>query len=446
MRGTSRDPALGAGREAALSRSRQLLPLRAPWLEAVHRREELLRPVLTSSRTSSSSEVVSKFDFDSVTAETLARLPYVLATRAAYASEPPPGYEASSPQSRTTLWRRGSRRSVACPARPTPSPGASAAAAARRPPRSRPSPRPPVWPRPRVVVADDRGRRRAAPRSSSICRRASGISRSSTTPPASSTIDGPGLDATLPGQPRLPRSGAVLRRRLDRERRRRAGDDHRDRRGRRRRRPAARCAARSPTSARVAATSTKPRSESCGDYVDWYEPARPSAAAEAASSFSASSRKKSLRVTTAWTVPLGRDRDDQHAVVQEELGELGVGVLVLDDDVVGGQVLADRLERARLAALDRLVDRARDHRRGAELAHVAGKQRGHELALAEDAGEAAVLARPRAGPGSPDSTTRLTRGRRSARRRASGSISRQRRFDDRVGHRASIALRSGATT
>ena len=44
--------------------------------------------------------------------------------------------------------------------------------------------------------------------------------------------------------------------------------------------------------------------------------------------------------------PVGRDRDDEHAVVQEELGQLRVGVLVFDDDVVGRQVLADRLVRA----------------------------------------------------------------------------------------------------
>ena len=47
----------------------------------------------SSSRTSSSTNVGSKFDFDSVTAETLAGFPYVLTTRAAYASGPPPGYE-----------------------------------------------------------------------------------------------------------------------------------------------------------------------------------------------------------------------------------------------------------------------------------------------------------------------------------------------------------------
>ena len=40
------DPPAGRGREAALPRSRQLRPLRAPRLEAVHPRAQLLRPVL----------------------------------------------------------------------------------------------------------------------------------------------------------------------------------------------------------------------------------------------------------------------------------------------------------------------------------------------------------------------------------------------------------------
>ena len=70
-------------------------------------------------------QAFSKFDFDSVTAKTLARFPYVLTTRAAYASGPPPGYE---PIARTPSYRSGSRgahRSVASRARPTPSPVAT---------------------------------------------------------------------------------------------------------------------------------------------------------------------------------------------------------------------------------------------------------------------------------------------------------------------------------
>ncbi len=51
-------------------------------------------------------DVGSKFDFDSVTAETLARFPYVLTTRAAYASGPPPGYRAVERTPSYELWRR----------------------------------------------------------------------------------------------------------------------------------------------------------------------------------------------------------------------------------------------------------------------------------------------------------------------------------------------------
>jgi hypothetical protein len=53
---------------------------------------------------------------------------------------------------------------------------------------------------------------------------------------------------------------------------------------------------------------------------------------------------------------LGGDRDDQDAVMEEQLGELGVGVLVLDQDVVSRQVAADRFLAAVAAALDRLVE------------------------------------------------------------------------------------------
>jgi hypothetical protein len=52
-------------------------------------------------------EVASKFDFDSVTAEKLARFPYVLTTRAAYASGPPPGYQVARLTPSYELWRQG---------------------------------------------------------------------------------------------------------------------------------------------------------------------------------------------------------------------------------------------------------------------------------------------------------------------------------------------------
>jgi hypothetical protein len=51
--------------------------------------------------------VGSKFDFDSVTAETLARFPYVITTRAAYASGPPPRYRPVAETANYVLWRQG---------------------------------------------------------------------------------------------------------------------------------------------------------------------------------------------------------------------------------------------------------------------------------------------------------------------------------------------------
>jgi hypothetical protein len=54
-------------------------------------------------------DVFAKFDFDSVTAKTLARFPYVLATKASYASGPPPGYETVKATDDYVLWKRGSQ-------------------------------------------------------------------------------------------------------------------------------------------------------------------------------------------------------------------------------------------------------------------------------------------------------------------------------------------------
>jgi hypothetical protein len=51
-------------------------------------------------------QVGSKFDFDSVTAGTLARFPYVLTTRAEYASGPPPGYRVVAPTHSYLLWQK----------------------------------------------------------------------------------------------------------------------------------------------------------------------------------------------------------------------------------------------------------------------------------------------------------------------------------------------------
>jgi hypothetical protein len=52
-------------------------------------------------------EVGSKFDFDAVTARKLERFPYVLTTRAGYASGPPPGYAAAEVTDSYVLWRAG---------------------------------------------------------------------------------------------------------------------------------------------------------------------------------------------------------------------------------------------------------------------------------------------------------------------------------------------------
>lgn len=52
-------------------------------------------------------DVFSKFDFDTVTAETLARFRYVLATSGSYASGPPPGYRAIASTPSYVLFERG---------------------------------------------------------------------------------------------------------------------------------------------------------------------------------------------------------------------------------------------------------------------------------------------------------------------------------------------------
>jgi hypothetical protein len=52
------------------------------------------------------TNVGAKFDFDSVTAETLDEFPYVLTTRAEYASTPPTGYKAVKSTDSYVLWRK----------------------------------------------------------------------------------------------------------------------------------------------------------------------------------------------------------------------------------------------------------------------------------------------------------------------------------------------------
>jgi hypothetical protein len=62
-------------------------------------------------------DVFRKFDFDSVTPATLDRFPFVITTRAAYASGPPPGFEPVRETADFVLWKRtgpvGPRRTLA---------------------------------------------------------------------------------------------------------------------------------------------------------------------------------------------------------------------------------------------------------------------------------------------------------------------------------------------
>jgi hypothetical protein len=67
-------------------------------------------------------DVFRKFDFDSVTAAKLGRFPYVITTRATYASGPPPAFEPLRVTKDFVLWRRtepvGRRRTLAEADRP----------------------------------------------------------------------------------------------------------------------------------------------------------------------------------------------------------------------------------------------------------------------------------------------------------------------------------------
>ncbi len=334
------------------------------------------------------ANVFSKFDFDSVTAETLARFRYVLATRAAYASGPPPGYEVIERTDSYELWQRGESplgrepgETDAEPGRLGGCDGASTAevSAFARPP----------------VVADGWSARTIEGGDEDAVLELDlpagewelSIQYDST---RELTIDGPGLDATLPGNldyrgpaaffavgpissdgdapttitatvEDLPAARSAARCQLgcpSRDRRR----DH-DRAAHRQLRRLRRL---------VRVRHEHRRLARCGEQLF----------GKLAEEVAAGDDRMHLAA--------GCDRDHEHAVMQEELGHAGVGVLVVDDDVVGGQVLADRFAGAGLATLDHLVDRALDHRRGAELADVTRKQRRHELALAEDAREAAI--------------------------------------------------------
>jgi hypothetical protein len=69
--------------------------------------------------------VASKFDFDAVTAETLARFPYVLTTRAGYASGAPPDYEVVFETPSYVLWKKDGPVARRVPAENGPEPGAA---------------------------------------------------------------------------------------------------------------------------------------------------------------------------------------------------------------------------------------------------------------------------------------------------------------------------------
>ncbi|MFL5869964.1 MAG: hypothetical protein ACJ75R_02720 [Solirubrobacterales bacterium] len=68
-------------------------------------------------------DVFEKFDFDSVDAATLERFRYVLTTRAAYASGPPPGYRVVHTTPSYVLWRRAGPVGNRFPAEHGPTPG-----------------------------------------------------------------------------------------------------------------------------------------------------------------------------------------------------------------------------------------------------------------------------------------------------------------------------------
>ena len=65
-----------------------------------------------------------------------------------------------------------------------------------------------------------------------------------------------------------------------------------------------------------------------------------------------------MRVMMPFDATVVDDGHDEDAVVQEDLGDLGVGEVGADVDVLGVQVLADGLVAAGVALLERLVERA----------------------------------------------------------------------------------------
>jgi hypothetical protein len=82
-------------------------------------------------------DVASKFDFDSVEARKLARFPYVVTTRAAYASGAPPGYEPALATPSYVLWRRGDDPATRRPVERGPEPTGELPCGGRPPARAR---------------------------------------------------------------------------------------------------------------------------------------------------------------------------------------------------------------------------------------------------------------------------------------------------------------------
>ena len=156
-------------------------------------------------------DVFRKFDFDSVTPRTLARFPFVITTRAAYASGPPAGLRAAARDLGLRALEAhgtGGRAAHARRGRPTRAPArllgaradarvaaAAAATVFAAPPGDR-----------RRMVAEPHGRERLrVVAGADLPAGAWEISlQYDATRPVH--VSAPGLDATLPGQPRLPRA------------------------------------------------------------------------------------------------------------------------------------------------------------------------------------------------------------------------------------------------
>ncbi len=79
------------------------------------------------------ANVFSKFDFDSVTAQTLAEFPFVVTTSASYQSQAPPGYEVVKETTDYILWRQGTDPSGRTPGEIDAAPGRTGGCPAARP-------------------------------------------------------------------------------------------------------------------------------------------------------------------------------------------------------------------------------------------------------------------------------------------------------------------------